>query len=346
MGIPYVILWVKFSASGGVFTSRELKEIIFMPNLKQRIKRIYRIIMPRSLRNIINQYRDRRKDYFFNLKKRVVKFLKKDLRKNPDLEKLEILKYLKKNPFYMVPYNFEKDYNQDNIAVHFDNVYNMSFVLYDEKRLYFPSGWNPAKIKKYFNSILIEQDIKSPHRYEFYDFCVQKNDVVADIGAAEGFFTLSVIEKCKKAYLFEADEKWIDALRITFTPWKEKVSIVNKYVSDNNGINAVKMDDFFNNENVNFIKVDIEGSESQFLAGASKILSMYRPLRIVICVYHKESDVDDFKKVLTEDNFNINLSSGYLLPWMQLEPPYLRRGVIRATKRLRSILTNISENIL
>jgi hypothetical protein len=288
--------------------------------------------MPLPLRNIINQYRDHQKEYFFNLKKEVIKFLKKDLRNNPDQEKLKILKYLKKNPFYMVPYNFKKNYNQDDIVIYFDTACNMSFVLYNKKRLYFPSGWNPIEIKEYYNNILIEQDIKSPHRYEFDDFYVRKNDIVADIGAAEGFFALSVIEKCKKVYLFESDEKWLDALQITFTPWKEKVSIVNKYASDHNGINTVKIDDFFSNENINFIKIDIEGSESEFLAGASKILSMYKPLKIAICVYHKESDADKFKKLFTENNFNVNFSSGYLLPWMQLNPPYLRRGVIRASK--------------
>jgi hypothetical protein len=300
--------------------------------LKQFIKRIYRIIIPFSLRNKISQYRDNRKDYFYNLRKRVVKFLKKDLKKNPDQEKMEILTYLKKNPFYMVPYNFKKNYNQDDIVVHFDDVYRMRFVLYDEKHLYFPAEWNLSEIKEYYNSILIEQDIKSPHRYEFYDFCVRENDTVADIGAAEGFFALSVIEKCKKAYLFEPDEKWIDALRMTFAPWEEKALIINKYFSNINEKNTLKADNFFDDENINFIKIDIEGAESDFLAGAYKILSGKKPLRIAICAYHKETDAEELKEILTEHGFNVDFSGGYLLPWMQLEPPYLRRGVIRAAK--------------
>jgi hypothetical protein len=288
--------------------------------------------MPPSLRNKINQYRDNRKDYFYNLRKRVIKFLKKDLKKNPDQEKMEILTYLKKNPFYMVPYKFKNDYNKEDIVVHFDDVYRMSFVLYDKKRIYFPSEWNSAKVKEYYNSILIEQDIKSPHRYEFYDFCVRENDIVADIGAAEGFFALSVIEKCKKVYLFEPEEEWIAPLRMTFASWEEKILIINKYLSGHNDTNTVKADDFFDEKNINFIKTDIEGAESDFLAGAYKILSRQKPLRIAICAYHKENDAEELKKILIEHGFNVDFSAGYLLPWMQLEPPYLRRGVIRATK--------------
>jgi hypothetical protein len=295
--------------------------------------------MPSSLRNGINKYRDDlnnyrayRNEYFFKLKQRIVKFLKKDLRKNPDKEKREILKYLKGNPFYMVPYNFIKNYHQDDIVVHFDHACGMSFVVYDEKRLYFPCEWNPAKIQEYYNAILIEQDIKSPHRYEFYDFCVRKDDIVADIGAAEGFFALSVIGNCKKVYLFEPEEEWIAPLRMTFAPWGERVSIIHKYVSDNNGTNSVKLDDFFDHEDINFIKVDIEGAESLFLAGAAKTVLLQKPLRIAICVYHKEKDAEEFKKILTEHGFNVDFSAGYLLPWMQLEPPYLRKGIIRAVK--------------
>jgi hypothetical protein len=303
-----------------------------MLHFKQLIKRLYRKFIPRSLRDIISTYRDNRKDYFFNLKKDIIKFLKRDIKNNPNQEKLEILEFLKAEPFYMVPYNFKKNYNQNDIVVHFDLKCKMGFVFYNKKKLYFPSEWNTMKIKEYYNSILIEQDIKSPHRYEFYDFCVQENDIVADIGAAEGFFVLSIIEKSKKVYLFECDEKWTAALKMTFEPWKEKISIINKFVSDTNEANNIKMDDFFIDKNINFIKVDIEGEESKFLRGASKILTTQKPLRIALCVYHKEKDADEFKKILIENEFNVDFSYGYLLPWMQLTPPYLRKGIIRATK--------------
>jgi hypothetical protein len=130
------------------------------------IRGVYRIIILLSGRSIINRYRNNlnnyrayRNEYCFKLKQRIVKFLKKDLRRNPDKEKQEILKFLKGNPFYMVPYNFIKNYNQDDIVVHFDNARGMKFVFYDEKRLYFPSEWNPVKIQKYYNAILIEQDV-------------------------------------------------------------------------------------------------------------------------------------------------------------------------------------------
>jgi septum formation topological specificity factor MinE len=312
-----------------------------MFDLQKSAKFIYRKIIPSPIKKFIYDritshiYEFHRNNYFYKLKKEIVKFLKKDIKRNSDQDKVEVLNYLKdkENPFYMVPYNFIKNYKKDDIIVYTDTLCDMSYVLFDKKRMYFPVEWkNPLQIKEYYNAILIEHDILSPHRYELNDFCVQENDIAADIGAAEGFFALSVIEKCKKIYLFECDEQWIRALKMTFEPWKEKISIINKYVSDNNEMNNVKLDDFFNEKPINFIKVDIEGAESQFLTGASKILRVQKPLRIAICTYHKKDDADEFNNLLTKNGFKVDFSRGYLLPWMKLDPPYLRKGLIRATK--------------
>lgn len=47
--------------------------------------------------------------------------------------------------------------------------------------------------------------------------------MIADIGSAEGNFSLSNIENVKKVYLFESDKEWIEALEATFRPWRDKV---------------------------------------------------------------------------------------------------------------------------
>jgi hypothetical protein len=39
------------------------------------------------------------------------------------------------------------------------------------------------------------------------NFDVDVDDIVGDIGAAEGSFGLSIVEKAKKLYLFEMDEE-------------------------------------------------------------------------------------------------------------------------------------------
>ncbi|MDR0567342.1 MAG: methyltransferase, partial [Prevotellaceae bacterium] len=57
-------------------------------------------------------------------------------------------------------------------------------------------------------------------------------DVVVDAGVAEGIFALSVVERAKELYLFEADKDWIAPLEATFAPFGNKANIVNCYVAD------------------------------------------------------------------------------------------------------------------
>jgi len=74
-----------------------------------------------------------------------------------------------------------------------------------------------------FRSINKEQDNQSPHLYLTAEFQVDINSIVVDAGVAEGNFALSVVEKAKILYLIECDTEWMEALRLTFAPWKEKV---------------------------------------------------------------------------------------------------------------------------
>jgi 16S rRNA A1518/A1519 N6-dimethyltransferase RsmA/KsgA/DIM1 with predicted DNA glycosylase/AP lyase activity len=63
-------------------------------------------------------------------------------------------------------------------------------------------------------------------------FGVSEGDIVVDVGAAEGNFALSVVEKANKVYIIEGNAAWCDALRQTFLPYKEKVEIIQKFLSD------------------------------------------------------------------------------------------------------------------
>jgi hypothetical protein len=128
--------------------------------------------------------------------------------------------------------------------------------------------------------------------------------VIADVGAAEGIFTLNNIDKIKKSYLFECEEKWIESLKMTFKPWKEKIVIINNKVSDNTSIKSMSLDDFVENEDVedlNFIKADIEGAEISLVLGANRILSNQKGLQIVLCTYHNQNDAEDLNKLLLGD---------------------------------------------
>ena len=88
-----------------------------------------------------------------------------------------------------------------------------------------------ASAEAAYRGLLIEQDKRSAHRYvDSYEEL--KGETLLDIGAAEAVFTLDTIDYIDRAYLFECDEAWIEALEATFAPWNDKIMIVRKYVSD------------------------------------------------------------------------------------------------------------------
>jgi hypothetical protein len=247
---------------------------------------------------------------------------------------LEVINYFQHNPFSVFPYDFTKQYIADNIEVFTDKKDNMLYILHENKRMYFPKGWEEEEVQNYYNRLLIEQDVHSPHRYESNAVHVDNGDIVADIGAAEGIFALSHIEKAAKIYLFECDGGWIEALEKTFELWKEKIVIVNKFVSDHTKGDYTTLDDYLNGKEINFIKADIEGDETRLLQGAKKTFANAKKLQMVLCVYHKEKDAEELQKQLAAQNFKTEFSKRYMLFIYdaELREPYLRRGIIRASK--------------
>jgi hypothetical protein len=271
------------------------------------------------------------------LKQDIINYLGTGPQENRTDEEQEILDYLKRHPLAVFPYSYTEKYKPENIAVYMDNEKGMYYVLHDGKRLYFKKGWSKEQVQTYYNGLLIEQDANSPHRYETAGFHVSEGDVVVDAGVAEGNFALSIIEKVKKIYLFEVDETWISTLEITFAPWKDKVVIINKYVSDNDKNNCITLDTFLGDEKIDFIKADIEGAEIQLLKGAQAILSRQAPMKVVLCTYHRHNDAKTLNQMLTEKGFRTAFSKGYMIfmyeMYDKLKPPFLRRGLIRAVKK-------------
>jgi hypothetical protein len=258
-------------------------------------------------------------------------------RDEQDAEVLEIIHYFENNPFTVFPYDYTKNYNPEKIKVFVDPSCQMKYVLHDNKRLYFPKHYNFASIRNTYDYLLhIEQDKDSPHRYETPDYTVKKGDIIADIGTAEGIWALTYAEIAGKIYLFECDPMWIKALEKTFEPWKEKVFIINKYVSNvSKGVN-ITLDDFIRDGKINFIKADIEGAEIQLLEGAKKVLSTQNDLKLLLCAYHRKEDAVRLKEYLEHENFSTEYSKGYMLfiyGEEKLDYPYIRRGLIRATKK-------------
>jgi hypothetical protein len=274
---------------------------------------------------------------YASLKKQIISSLEAEQREQGlSSEKLEILDFLYSNKLSVFPYHFGEKYRKEDIVVSFDRQLRMYYaLLFGNKRMYFNKKWSARRIVEYINGIKAEQDVNSPHCYLSDDFCVAEGCIVADIGAAEGFFSLSIIDSVKKIYLFEPDFEWREPLYATFKPWSEKVEIISKYVSDTTNSQTIRLDDFFlHKETPTFIKADIEGYESRLLEGAVNIINTSPKLHIALCTYHRQHDYEEFSALLAKKNFNTTHSPGYMIFYIDkdLSYPYLRRGLIRAWK--------------
>jgi hypothetical protein len=287
---------------------------------------IYRVIVPKPLRTAILKK---------SLRKKVLNYFSLLPENEVNDEHREVLGYLHNNPVRIFPYTFHDNYSAEKIEVFFDTEKGMRYVLQDGKRLYFKKRWREKRIKRAYSDLLREQDMNSPHRYLTESFTIDKDDILADIGAAEGNFSLAVIEKVKKIYIFEYDREWIEALRATFAPWSEKVEIINKYVSDINDESHIRLDTFYEIKNdLTFLKIDVDGAEAIVLNSCNEIFKSGNSFKVALCTYHKNNDEIDFTSLLAGYGFNVTPSSGYMIHYYdkKMKAPYLRRGLIRATK--------------
>lgn len=287
---------------------------------------IYRVLVPKPLRTAILKKSLRKKilKHFSSLPENVVTD-----------EHREILRYLENNPIRIFSYPFHDNYSSEMIEVIYDNETGMRYVIQDGKRLYFKKRWSKKRIRRAYSDLLREQDINSPHRYLTESFTIGNDEVLADIGAAEGNFSLEVIEKVRKVYIFEYDTEWIEALRVTFAPWAEKVEIINKYVSDFNDDSHIRLDTFYEEKrDLTFLKIDVDGAEAIVLNSCNEIFRSENRIKVALCTYHKNNDEKDFTSLLKNHGYSVTSSNGYMIHYYdkRMKAPYLRRGLIRAVR--------------
>ncbi|MCR5261552.1 MAG: FkbM family methyltransferase [Candidatus Gastranaerophilales bacterium] len=163
----------------------------------------------------------------------------------------------------------------------------------------------------------VQEQYKYKHVVE-----AQEGDVALDAGACYGDTALYFSEKTKgaKVYSFEFIPENLEMFRknIELNPqYKDNIELVqrpigsvsgNKLYAVPNGpgtnltdkktdnaieLETITIDDFVaqnNIEKIDFIKMDIEGSEEDALKGAKKTISKFKP-KLAICAYHKKDDL-------------------------------------------------------
>lgn len=313
-------------------------KMIYPPSVLDEIKDAYIIIVNISRKYIMEQiaseyphYIDRVADFhFFDGLQLLNRYAKSE-----DEEIQDCMKYIKQNGVQVFNYTFTEKYNADHIMIEYDEACNLFYTYYSGKKMYISRDFDTeSKAKKYINSILLEQDIQSPHRYIIGKNMFLPDDIVVDAGVAEGFFSLDIVDVVKKIYLIEPDINWLEALKHTFADYLDKVVFVNKALSDYIDEDTTTLDEVLNGNSINILKMDIEGAEVEALNGAEKSISISNRLKCFVCTYHQEYAYDCIVDYFKKHGLRCEHSLGYMYypDTLSMKRPKLRRGLVRAFK--------------
>lgn len=239
---------------------------------------------------------------------------------------------LKKDRLEVFNYSFVKKYNKQNIAVLKDEAAGLYYYNYHNRKMYLSRSYDTAdKARKYVYSILVEQDMDSPHRYmdDQFEF---EGGTVLDAGVAEGNFSLDLVEKARHIVMVETDPLWIEALNHTFAPYKDKVTLLNQFLSNKVDTDKTTIDEISKTFHIDFIKMDIEGSEIEALQGGAETLKNGSCRKLAVCSYH---NIEDEKRIraLLESDYHVSTTEGYMLfPYNENQMARMVRGIVRAER--------------
>ena len=218
----------------------------------------------------------------------------------------------------------------------FDNE-PINFIL-DGKKFFPHTNGDPA-----FQTFL---EVEEYQHYDFFGIGVEEGDIVVDIGANYGFFSLHAIKKgAAKVLSFEPFPETFNSLSInvanhnSITPIRQAISnsegfgkIVSNNVSGSNflvqssenvkgsekilennpdvfEITTITLDNVikeYDLKKIDFLKVDCEGSEIDIFKNLSK--EIFEILDKIVIEYHSDSGKKILIDILEENNFSLLFS--------------------------------------
>jgi len=288
---------------------------------------LYRKLFPYTFRKTIYDFFLGQVIFFFRhfnvIAKSKVSYVLGFLRPKNEINKA--FSFMGKHGLTSYPHEYTLEYKNLDTNVELDKEQNLLFVNHNDRRLYFPEFYSIEKVKKDYRALLIEQDIRSAHRY-VRSYNELQNKTLLDIGGAEGIFSLDTIDLTKRVIIFECLEHWQKPLKATFAKWAAKVTFVNKYVGDKTSGDIVTIDDFLAEEEKDnlFIKMDIEGAERMALEGAKQTLTMGKNIQLAVCTYHRKGDPEYLESLMKSLGYSTEFTEG-LMYWNKR----VSKGVIR-----------------
>lgn len=306
-----------------------------MNKIKMWLRRVSRnLFYKTTLGKRLMDYRERNDWNILELRMAMVKFHRPDLAPEAD--------FLLHNGTCQYPY--KQLMCLEDIVAGYDKEVKLPFVIHKGRKLYFPKTRSVEWCKKYY-SICVSTEAflggeymeKQPHQYQSERCKIDRNDILVDIGCAEGLFTLDNIDTIDHAYLFECDTQWYAPLQATFRDSEEKVTIIHKSVGVNDTDSEITLEKALqgNRGRSMFVKMDIEGAEVDVLKGNKQFLTDNNRIKLSVCTYHRLSDAETIKALYEEMGYQYEFSDGYMyLPKFDKRDsfPYFRKGVLRGWK--------------
>ena len=213
-------------------------------------------------------------------------------------------------------------------------IKSLSMVLngYGRKRLY--SG-------KYSNGISRRLEQLSIYYGHSEEWSVSKNDIIVDIGANIGEFSLFCLRKGAKVLSVEPDPIILKCTRANLQKYRNSLGIEASIISDNDGlvdfyqapsradssilkpekydqkikINSITLDSLYeryNLELVHLIKCDAEGAEPEVFSRASRALEKTKIIA-VNCGPERygKTTISEVSKILVRHGFENKIIDGY-----------------------------------
>ena len=231
----------------------------------------------------------------------------------PKTEENLAFAFMGKHGITSYPYPYMLEYKNRIITIEHDSELNLPFIVHNGKRLYFKEKSKHEEIRTLYKALITEQDERAAHRY-VKSYSELKGKILLDIGSAEGIFSLDTIEFTDHVFLFEYDSEWVKPLEATFAPWKNKVTLIPKYIGEKTDDISITIDDFLKDkpkENL-FIKMDIEGAERRALNGAVETLKNVKSLRMSVTTYHQKNDPEFISNFVSGYGLQYEFSNGLM----------------------------------
>lgn len=173
--------------------------------------------------------------------------------------------------------------------------------------------------------------------YENTHVKIEEGDIILDVGANIGVFSLFCInKKPKRIYAFEPQKSVIgileknlslnnvcdlieiiplglsdktDRYRLYYSNMghvASSIAMERNFSNEYEEISCIELDTWVRNNNIqriDFIKADIEGAERRMLRGATFVLRNFQP-KLAICTYHYHDDHKVLEEIILKANPN------------------------------------------